>query len=85
MTQSVQNAFRYESEVLVEEFIAGREFSVGVLGDMALPPIEIIPRDGFYDYAHKYQAGFTEEVCPADIDAQTTREMQALAIDVCRI
>ncbi|MEG1473845.1 MAG: D-alanine--D-alanine ligase [Christensenella sp.] len=83
--QALENAFRYESEVLVEEFIAGREFSVGVLGDMALPPIEIIPRDGFYDYAHKYQAGFTEEVCPADIDAQTTREMQALAIDVCRI
>ncbi len=78
-------AFRYEDEVVVEAFIKGREFSVGVLGEQVLPPIEIIPRGGFYDYAHKYQAGWTEEICPAELDEKTTKEMQELALKTCRI
>lgn len=78
-------AFRYEDEVLVEEFIAGREFSVGILGDTVLPPIEIIPREGFYDYAHKYQPGRTEEVCPANIDEQTDTRMRADALEAYRL
>lgn len=61
-------AFKYDSEVLVEEYIKGRELSVGVLDGKALPVIEIIPKTGFYDYENKYQAGATEEVCPAPID-----------------
>lgn len=78
-------AFRYEDEVLVEEFITGREFSVGVLGNMVLPPIEIIPREGFYDYAHKYQPGWTEEVCPADLDEKTEKAMQEQAMEAYRL
>jgi D-alanine-D-alanine ligase len=85
LKQALADAFRYEDEVMVEQFIAGREFSVGVLGDMVLPPIEIIPRGGFYDYAHKYQAGWTEEVCPADIDKKTETAMQEMAREACRL
>lgn len=84
LKNSLADAFRYENEVLVEEFIQGREFSVGMLGNEMLPPIEIIPRGGFYDYAHKYQAGWTEEVCPASLDEETTKRMQELAFIACR-
>lgn len=81
---ALADAFRYEEEVLVEEYIAGRELSAGMLGGEALPLIEIIPRDGFYDYAHKYQAGWTEEITPAPLDAETTARIQALSLDACR-
>lgn len=85
LARALADAFRYEDEIMVEQFITGREFSVGILGDMALPPIEIIPRGGFYDYAHKYQAGWTEEVCPADIDKATEKTMQEMAREACRL
>ena len=61
---------------MVEQYIQGREFSVGVLDGEALPIIEIIPKEGFYDYANKYQAGRTLEICPAELDEDTTRAMQ---------
>lgn len=76
---ALRDVFADEREVLVEEYIEGREFSCGILGGEALPLIEIIPRDGFYDYAHKYQPGWTEEVTPADLPEEPTRAMQALA------
>lgn len=54
-------------EVMLEQFISGREFSVAILDGQVLPPIEIIPKQGFYDYSNKYQAGAALEVCPAQI------------------
>lgn len=77
--KAIDLAFEYEDEILVEEFIKGREFSVGILGDTVLPPIEIIPKGGVYDYAHKYQAGWTEEICPADITEEECSLMQKAA------
>lgn len=74
--KAMDEAFAYESEVLVEEYIKGREFSVGVIGGKALPIIEIIPKSGFYDYVNKYQSGRTEEICPAELDEETTARMQ---------
>lgn len=74
--RAMNEAFTYESEVLVEEYIKGREFSVGVIGGKALPIIEIIPKSGFYDYINKYQSGRTEEICPAELDKETTNRMQ---------
>jgi D-alanine-D-alanine ligase len=61
---AVKYAYIYEKKILVERKITGREFSVGVLGGEALPPIEIIPCEGFYDYKNKYQPGATLEICP---------------------
>lgn len=72
-------SFKYENNVLVEEYIKGRELSIGVIGGKALPIIEIIPKDGFYDYVNKYQSGKTEEICPAVIDEATTKKLQAEA------
>ncbi len=74
--KAMDEAFRFESNVLVEEYVKGREFSVGVLDGKALPIIEIIPKSGFYDYVNKYQSGRTEEICPAKLDEETTLRMQ---------
>lgn len=76
---AVKEAFSYEDEVVVEQFIEGREFSVGVLGDEVLPPIEIIPTTGFYDYKSKYQAGLTVEECPAKITEAEDKELREAA------
>ncbi len=64
----------YEGKLIAEKKITGRELTMGFLGDRALPPIEIRPLSGFYDYKNKYQGGQTMELCPAPItDAQTER------------
>ncbi len=77
---SVKEAFAYgETEIVVEQFVKGRELSVGLLGGKALPPIEIIPKSGFYDYASKYQAGATTEICPADISADADKKLREAA------
>lgn len=76
---ALQEAFRYDSEVVVEQYIKGREFSVGVMDGKALPVIEIAPLTGFYDYKNKYQAGSTVETCPAELSQEKTEEMQKLA------
>lgn len=78
---AVNEAFKFEDEILIEEYISGREFSVGVLGDSVLPAIEIIPKDGFYDYKNKYQADLTIEVCPAEITKEQSDKMQKAAMD----
>jgi D-alanine-D-alanine ligase len=77
---------RFSRQVLVEEFIAGRELTIGILGDQALPIIEIIAKGGFYDFTNKYPflnpsaGGGAQHVCPAQIDAARTREIQDLAL-----
>lgn len=73
-------AFSYESEIVVESYIKGREFSVGVVDGEAYPVIEIAPIEGFYDYKNKYQAGSTIETCPAEISAEQTARMQEYAV-----
>lgn len=79
-----KEAFRYDKEVVVEQYIEGREFSVGVMDGKALPVIEIAPKQGFYDYKNKYQAGSTVETCPAELPEDKTREMQDIAERVFR-
>ncbi|MCH5343503.1 MAG: D-alanine--D-alanine ligase [Acetatifactor sp.] len=75
-------AFRYDKEVIIEQYIAGREFSVGVMDGKALPVIEMAPKTGFYDYKNKYQAGSTVETCPADIPPDRVRVLQKMAEQV---
>lgn len=77
--QALEEAFRYDNEVIVEQYIKGREFSVGVMEGKALPVIEIAPLQGFYDYKNKYQAGSTVETCPAELSVEKTKEMQRYA------
>lgn len=77
--KALDTAFKYEDEVLVEEYIKGRELSVAVLDGKALPVIEIVPKEGFYDYKTKYQKGMAAEVCPAQIDEKIAIQMQNFA------
>ena len=78
--QALKDAYSYENEVVVEEYIKGREFACGVIDNEALPPIEIIPKTGFFDYANKYQDGATSEVCPADIPEEVAERMKELTV-----
>lgn len=64
---ALEFAKKYEDSVLVEKRLVGREFTVAVLDGRVLPAIEIIPKNGYYDYKNKYQSGMTEEICPARI------------------
>lgn len=76
---AMELAFRYEDEVLVEKYVAGRELTVGVMEGQAMPVIEIVVKDGFYDYKNKYQADMTQEICPAPISPEETNRAQRLA------
>lgn len=80
LTDALQAAAAYEDTVLAERMIQGREVTVGILGDRVLPPVEIIPKAGFYDYHNKYQAGCTEEICPADISSKALEALNQYSL-----
>jgi D-alanine-D-alanine ligase len=85
--EGLREAFRlaagYDTEVLAERFIDGRELTVPLLGKgaaaRALPIIEIVAPDGNYDYEHKYVSNDTQYICPADLPGELTREITRLA------
>lgn len=76
------DAYTFGEDVIVEQFISGREFSVGVIDGKALPVIEIAPLEGFYDYKNKYQPGSTIETCPAELSGELTSRLQDYAEQV---
>ena len=80
--KALDDAFMWEEEVIVEDYIQGREFSVGVIEGKALPVIEIAPIQGFYDYKNKYAAGSAVETCPAELPQELTEKMQCYAEQV---
>jgi D-alanine-D-alanine ligase len=77
---AVANSLKIGKPMLVEELVAGREVTVGILGDQALPVIEVTPQGGDFDYAHKYTAGLAVHVCPAPFDPPVTARIQAAAL-----
>lgn len=77
--KAVEDGFAFEEKLVIEQYIKGREFSVGVVDGKAYPVIEIAPLVGFYDYNNKYQAGSTIETCPAKLGEDLTGQMQAYA------
>ena len=76
------DALSYDGEVLVETFIPGRELTCGVVGDQVLPVTEIVAPDGWYDFTAKYEKGQSRHLCPAPLDAATTRRCQDIALHV---
>lgn len=89
--EAMEASFQKEDEVVIEPFIDGREYACGVLDGKALPIVEIIPKDGFFDYINKYQIGGASEICPAQslTDEQTElmqrageKAFSALRLDV---
>jgi len=85
-TQTMIDVSKTHSEILAEEYIPGREFTVGILGEEVLPVIEILPNlDGFYSYAAKYEPGGSTHVIPAEIDEDLTARLQMLALSAHRL
>ncbi len=81
---ALKEAFSYENTLIVEQYISGREFSVGVVDGVAYPIIEIAPIEGFYNYKNKYSAGSTVETCPADLPEDLSRKMQNACLAACK-
>ncbi|WP_440054215.1 D-alanine--D-alanine ligase [Pseudoalteromonas sp. T1lg65] len=79
LNQALQEAFKFDDQVLVEQWITGREFTVAMLGGEPLPVIEMKTPRGFYDYEAKYKVNSTEYYCPADISAAHTQQLQVMA------
>ena len=90
LESAINEASKYDCELLIEKFVSGRELTIGVLGNQALPILEIIPKGGFYDFNNKYPflnpqaGGGAEHVCPANINAKKTKEIQELALRAFR-
>jgi D-alanine-D-alanine ligase len=90
LESALTNAAKYDRQLLIEAFIPGRELTIGILGDQALPILEIIPKGGFYDFTNKYPflnpkgGGGAEHICPAKIDPKKTQEIQELALNAHR-
>jgi D-alanine-D-alanine ligase len=90
LESAMAEAAKYDRKLLIEKFVSGRELTIGILGDQALPILEIIPKGGFYDFNNKYPflnpqaGGGAEHVCPAEIEPNKTKEVQKQALDAFR-
>lgn len=86
--KALEEARKHGDSTLVEEFVEGKELTVGILGDQVFPVIHIEPVDGFYDIKNKYPwmtgEGKTLYHCPADLDEATTKQVQEVALAAFR-
>ncbi len=80
LSAAIQKAFQHSSTILAEKYIAGREMTVSILDQEALPVIEIIPEHGIYDYECKYQKGKSQYVVPAEIPAKVSHNLQEMGL-----
>ncbi|MBO8131123.1 MAG: D-alanine--D-alanine ligase [Candidatus Marinimicrobia bacterium] len=78
--RGIEKAFRYDTDIIIEEFIEGREMTVGIIGDRAMPVLEIIPKHGIYDYECKYTDGMSEYIVPAKVRENVARQMQEMSL-----
>ena len=82
---AVEEAFKYDDEILIEEFISGKEITVSIVGEDVLPIIEIRPEHGLYDYECKYTKGLTEYICPAELNKDLTKRIKQTAFEVYKL
>lgn len=82
LRKSLTDGLALGGRTVLEEYVKGREIQVGILDGKALPSIEIIPKEGFYDYANKYQPGAALEVCPSEIPAEWEEKLRTAALRV---
>ncbi len=80
LKDALAKAFSYSSKVIVEDYIEGRELTVGILGESPLAVVEIIPAKGYYDFQAKYSEGGSQFIYPANLNGKTYRAVQALAL-----
>ena len=86
LESAIDEAAACSRKLLIEEFVSGREWRIGIRGDEALPTTEIVPRANFYDFndkhssLHPHSDGEAEDICPVNIDAGTTKGIQQLVL-----
>jgi D-alanine-D-alanine ligase len=80
LASAIEEASKYDDEVMIERFVPGRELTVGILGDIALPVGEIFPKHEIYDYECKYTAGMASEEFPAKLSKEATEKIQQQAL-----
>ncbi|MCX6165661.1 MAG: D-alanine--D-alanine ligase [Ignavibacteriae bacterium] len=80
ITNAIELAFKYTDKIMIEKYVKGRELTVSIVGDIAYPLIEIKPKEGFYDYHHKYTKGMTEYICPAEVKDEVSIKAQEIAL-----
>ncbi len=85
LAEAVDAAFSFDDRILIEEYIRGREVTVGILEEQALPVIEITPKKKFFDYEAKYQAGMTEYTVPAKLEAVLTEKVRGAGLCAHRL
>ncbi len=78
--EALNSSFKYSNKVIIEQYIPGREITVGILEDKPLPVVEILPKKRFFDFEAKYQKGFTEYKVPAEIEKDTYKRCQDVAL-----
>ncbi|MHB8109420.1 MAG: D-alanine--D-alanine ligase [Syntrophorhabdaceae bacterium] len=81
---AIELAVKYDTKILLEEFVTGQEITVAVVNGKALPVVEVRPESGFYDFEAKYTKGKTRYIVPAEISKPVAKKAQAIALDVCR-
>jgi D-alanine-D-alanine ligase len=82
---AIGRAAESDPQVLVEQFVEGRELTVAVIGEVAYPIVEIEPKSGFYDYTAKYTKGMTTYTCPAKLDKELSRHVRELAVEAAQV
>jgi D-alanine-D-alanine ligase len=81
---ALEEAFRHDDDVLVEKFLSGPEYTVGIVGDQILPSIRIQPASDFYDYQAKYISDDTQYFCPSGLSAEKETELNELVLNAWR-
>ncbi len=82
---AIGKAAEHDPQVLVEQYVEGRELTVAVIGEVAYPVVEIEPKSGFYDYTSKYTKGMTTYTCPAKLDKELSRHLRELAVEAAQV
>lgn len=82
---AVNKAFKFDERIIVEEYIKGRELTVGILEETVLPVIEIIPKHAFFDYQAKYKKGLTDYIIPAKLHPEIAKRVKQAAQDAHRL
>ncbi len=85
LVDAVAFAQQYDSEILIEQWITGREYTVGVLNNEPLPLIELKTTHDFYDFEAKYQSNDTQYICPCDLDSETQQKIKSLVLQAFNV
>jgi len=79
---AIEDAFKYDGNLIIEEYIPGREITVGIIEDKALPIVEIVPKRRFFDFTAKYEKGMSEYIVPAEIEKSVYKKCQDIGLSV---